>query len=315
MWWQREKPPLCLRMLSPVYQNISQYEQKKRLGRVVAAKLPVISVGNITVGGSGKTPFVVWLALKLKQQGWQPVVVCRGDGGTSERVQRVTADSRACDVGDEAVLLYRLTVCAVLSAKNRVHAAEMAANLGDVMILDDGFQYRQLQRTCDIVLIPDEGVGNGCLLPAGPLREPVQALERADVLVRSGSALCAALSEAKEWRWHANRYALNDWMAAQKPQPQRVLAVTAIARPHRFVDALQSLGLDVCNSCYFPDHYAFTATDVQRFLALGVPVVVTAKDAVKLKDLWEQGTPLWVLEQESEGEEGLFAAIAAYMPK
>ncbi|MDQ6974142.1 MAG: tetraacyldisaccharide 4'-kinase [Mariprofundaceae bacterium] len=309
MWWTSERPPCYWRMWEPVYQKISILEQKKRLKKSIEPPIPMISIGNITVGGSGKTPFVIWLAKALKQHGYAPVIVCRGDGGRQSKAKLLQPDSLANDVGDEAVLLYRMSGCPVISARNRVEASDIAAQHGDVMVLDDGFQYRQLQRVCDVVLIPDVGVGNGCVLPAGPLREPIFNLNRADVVVRVGQGDSLPLTDHKEWHWHTLEVELKDWVMCGQEMPKMVHAVTAIARPERFVQSLIHAGFEVCGESFFPDHYAFDAMDVQSLLALPYPIAVTAKDAVKLEALWHQDTPLWVLEQETIGEDGLFEAI------
>jgi len=313
MWWKCGKPPWYLRILSPIYAKISGYDQNKRLKDAVSPSLPLISIGNVTVGGSGKTPFVVWLAQHLKQQGWQPVILCRGDGGQGQAPQVLDEQSLAADVGDEAVLLHRLTQCPVISARDRVEASQMAAQFGDVIVLDDGFQYRQLKRACDVVLVPDVGVGNGTLLPAGPLREPVENLRRADVVVRVGKQGVKALSEAKEWHWQVSGSCLTDWMACGQDAPQSVHAVTAIARPQRFVDSLNGLGLDVRQQTFFPDHHPFDAEYVANLLDSPLPIAVTAKDAVKLEVFWHKNRPLWVLEQASIGEDGLFDEIQSLL--
>jgi len=313
MWWKHEKPPWGLRLLTPIYKKTSAWEQKKRLEKSIEPPIPMISIGNITVGGSGKTPFVIWLAQRLKQHGYKPVIVCRGDGGHASEAKLLQHDSLAKGVGDEAVLLYRMSGCPVISAQNRVAASRMAAKHGDVMLLDDGFQYRQLNRVCDVVLIPDVGVGNACLLPAGPLREPVSNLNRADVVVRVGQGESLALAEKKEWHWHTLESSLCDWMACGQETPKVVHAVTAIARPERFVKSLKNAGFEVWGKTFFPDHYAFTPADIEVFQALPHSIAVTAKDAVKLEALWDKTTPLWVLEQKAMGEDGLFEVIHEFL--
>ncbi|MDQ6990604.1 MAG: tetraacyldisaccharide 4'-kinase [Mariprofundaceae bacterium] len=314
MWWEREKPPWYVRLWMPLYRTASTLDQKKRLDKSVQPPIPMISIGNITVGGSGKTPFVIWLAKALKQHGYQPVLICRGDGGHSSNPILLHQNSLATDVGDEAVLLHRMSGCPVISAQNRVQASRMAAEYGDVILLDDGFQYRQLERVCDVVLIPDVGVGNGCVLPAGPLREPILNLKRADVVVRVGQQANVPLSEHKEWHWHTLEYSLRDWMQCHQACPNMVHAVTAIARPQRFVESLTHAGFKLSGQTFFPDHYAFKPTDISTFQNLPHPIAVTAKDAVKLEALWNQDTPLWVLEQTAVAETDLFERIESMLP-
>ena len=311
LWWRREEPPLLLRLIEPIYAAASRRDQEKRAADAIEPPLPLISVGNITVGGSGKTPFVIWLADRFRSHGFRPVILCRGDGGTSRVSRLVTADSDPVVSGDEACLLAQASGCPVIAARDRIAGAQLAAAHGDMLILDDGFQYRQLQRRCDIVLVPTEGLGNGHLLPAGPLREPVTALERADLIVRSGRSSSQPLTGAREWRWQARPLALRDAMGLGLERPDSVFAAAAIARPERFFDDLESLGVILKGRRVFADHHRYSEGEVAELAALECPVVVTAKDAVKLAPLWPNGRPLWVLDQAGDGEPGLFEAILA----
>ncbi|MDQ6954764.1 MAG: tetraacyldisaccharide 4'-kinase [Mariprofundaceae bacterium] len=323
IWWGKKKPPLLLRGLSHVYKLASNYDQKRRVQKSIEAPLPVISIGNITVGGSGKTPFTLWLANELKKCHFKPIILCRGDGAKHTTPQLLDDDSLAKDVGDEAVLLYRMSRCPVISAKDRLAASKIAAEYGDVMILDDGFQYRQLQRCCDILLIADAGMGNDYLLPAGPLREPMSALNRAHIVVRTGSSHKQAslpdsppptLATFKEWQWHTFSKPLHDWNQCAQIRPESVIAVSAIARPHRFTKSLQDIGIRIEASHFFPDHYAFTVTDMSDLWQQGSAIAVTAKDAVKLLSIWPKNMPLWVLEQQFEAQDGLFDTILSHLP-
>lgn len=311
MWWHKKSPNLLLQGLSKLYSIASRYDQRQRCKGARKAPLPLISIGNISVGGSGKTPFTIWLAGQLKKHHFKPVILCRGDGGKQAAPQLLDHHSLAKDVGDEAVLLHRMSLCPVISAQDRVKASRMAAEYGDVILLDDGFQYRQLQRQCDIVLIPNEGIGNGHLLPAGPLRELPEALNRADIIVHTASTTNKPLTDNKEWYWHTKSQPLNDWNQCGKAAPKSVIAVSAIARPQRFKQSLQDLNIHVASSVFFPDHYTFKKSDMQHIWQQHTAVAVTAKDAVKLLPIWPKNRALWVLEQDSEGEAGLVEAILA----
>lgn len=310
IWWRSSPPPALLRLIEPLYAAVSSRHLERRAANPVRPPLPLISVGNITAGGSGKTPFVIWLAAALQQHGFRPVILCRGDGGRSSAPLPVTAASDPDMAGDEACLLAGATGCPVIAAKDRVAGCRLAAGHGDVLILDDGFQYRQLQRCCDIVLLPAEGIGNGHMIPAGPLREPPAALERADIIVRTGQhAACEAFTSAREWRWSAGPAEMTDIMQTGAARPAGVLAAAAIARPQRFFADLESFGLELGGSRTYPDHYRYRRRDVDELCAAGLPVVVTAKDAVKLAPLWPRQLPLWVLTQKGEGEPGLVGSI------
>jgi len=309
IWWQPSKPPLLLRAIEPAYAAISRLHLQRRFANPEQPSLPMISVGNITAGGSGKTPFVIWLALALQEHGCKPVILCRGDGGKAKHASLVQVDDDPIMVGDEARLLADLSGCPVIAAQDRIAGSQLASEYGDILILDDGFQYRQLHRVCDIVLIPAAGIGNGHLIPAGPLREPVSALTRADMVIRTGLVASTALSPGKEWNWSARPVALRDARQTGEAQPGSVFAAAGIARPQRFFDDLISLGLDVTATRSFPDHYHFSAQDVTALANAAEAVAVTAKDAVKLAPMWPDNKPLWVLDQQGEGEAGLLEAI------
>jgi len=308
MWWNR-KPNPVLKACSAVYALLARFDQRQRLKHAVKLPIPMISVGNITVGGSGKTPFVLWLAAELKSRGFTPVLLSRGDGANNQTPHLVSEYSKAHEVGDEAVLLHRLSDCPVIAGRDRVAGAEEAAAYGDILILDDGFQYRQLERICDIVLVPTEGVGNGALLPAGPLREPVTALGLADVIVRSGSSSFQPLSSQKEWFWSAKAGVVRDWNSSgvillESTKP--IHLVTGIARPGRVLGDLKTLGFEVAEHSCFSDHHDYSKQDIHTlFQSHRRSIVTTAKDAVKLLPLWPEDLPLWVLEQQVEAQAGL----------
>ncbi len=310
-WWNESKPPLGLRLLSGMYGLGARMHQWWRERRSVAVGVPLVSVGNITVGGSGKTPFVAWLAERLRRDGFHPVILCRGDGARVRGVRDVTASSSAYEVGDEAVMLAYLTRCPVVASRDRVAGAFHAAERGDVILLDDGFQYRQLQRCLDIVLVPSEGVGNGYLLPAGPLREPVDHLRRADLVVRVGKQgePNALDGVSGAWRWWNEDGELVDMQGMGLLPPEKVTAVAGIARPGRFFLDLERLGVVIESRQVFPDHHRYAAGEVHRLLRRGLPVATTMKDAVKLLRWWPDGVPLWVLRQKHGAQKGLYEAV------
>ncbi|MDQ6997629.1 MAG: tetraacyldisaccharide 4'-kinase [Mariprofundus sp.] len=319
MWWRPSPPPLWLRTVEALYSGISQIHLNRRAANITTPALPMISVGNITAGGSAKTPFVLWLSEQLKAQGYKPVILCRGDGGQNRSGKCVSSDDQAACVGDEAKMLADLSSCPVISAADRITASQMAAELGDILILDDGFQYRHMQRCCDIVLIPVEGIGNGHGIPAGPLREPVQSLARADVIIRTGSTsnkqLCKKLGDWHEWQWLTAPLDIIDLMKTDIPSPKHVYAVTAIARPERFFNDLKSTGLMLSGTKSYPDHHAYSTNDVSDILSLGPHIAITAKDAVKLQDLWPIERPLWLLPQQGHAETELLSTIQHYLPQ
>ncbi len=315
MWWRASAPPLLLRCIEPLYAAVSHIHLQHRANRVLQAPLPVISVGNISAGGSGKTPFVLWLAAALKARGYAPVILCRGDGGNSKIPLLLHANTDVSLIGDEAKMLADLSGCPVIAAADRIAGSQLSKDLGDVLILDDGFQYRHLGRCCDIVLVPAEGVGNGHQIPAGPLREPVAALQRADLVVRTGSPSdmerCQPLSARAEWHWIRESAGLIEATDTRADTPHSVFAVTSIARPHRFFNDLKSSGFELAGCKSYPDHHAFSANDVYELLKLHPIIAVTAKDAVKLTPLWPKNRPLWLLPLQGKAEPALLDAILA----
>jgi tetraacyldisaccharide 4'-kinase len=314
MWWSSDQPPLLLRAASHFYRIINRHNLNNRKKKSIFPSLPMISVGNITAGGSGKTPFVIWLATVLKNEGFQPVILCRGDGGKGGKPELLTDSNDPQRVGDEAVLLHQKSGCPVISGKDRVHAAKMSQDYGNIIILDDGFQYRQLERACDIVLIPAEGIGNGHPVPAGPLRESTESLIRASLIVRTGQAdEIKPLSSGKEWRWWCNESQLEQIVGLSHEIPDRAVALTAIARPQRFFESLEKMDVDIVKSYSFPDHHLFSTAEIQLAIDHHEAVIVTSKDAVKLQNIWPADRPLWVLTQKPMAEAGLFKAITNFI--
>jgi len=255
---------------------------------------PVIVVGNLTVGGTGKTPLVAWLAERLAQRGLRVGIVSRGYGRSFDEPHLVEPDSSWREVGDEPLLLRRRTGCLTMVGRERVAAARaLVAHGVDVIIADDGLQHLRLSRDCEIVVIDgSRGFGNGRLLPAGPLREPASRLLRADVTVVNGQlehrslqqerATAAALVTMAMAAGNACRV---DGGALQQPlesfRGQRAHAVAGIGNPSRFFRDLRERGIEIIEHP-FADHHPF----VERDLEFGdlLPVLMTEKDAVKCRE-------------------------------
>jgi tetraacyldisaccharide 4'-kinase len=254
-----------------------------RSGSSRKASLPVISVGNLTVGGTGKTPIVAWLAERLIAAGFKPAVVSRGYGGSAGKGPRVvTKGSTASECGDEPCLLAsRLRGAVVLVGSDRHTAAESAKGNGaDVVLLDDGFQHRRLARDLDILLL-DGGrpFGNGRLLPAGPLREPLASMKRADVIVATGSDSRDSASRIEElvrpynaaapvFGSRSRRAGFFDADRRPVAAPARAVAFCGIARPERFRTDLQAAGVDVIAFSSFSDHHRFSTRELRELMEL-----------------------------------------------
>jgi tetraacyldisaccharide 4'-kinase len=277
--------------------------------KAVAVGVPVIVVGNITAGGSGKTPLVIWLVNRLRAQGYRPGVVSRGYGGTSRACVEVQSDSLPAETGDEPLLIRIKTDVPVVVGRDRVAAARtlLARHPGvDVIVSDDGLQHYRLHRDIELAVIDAAtGLGNAWPLPAGPLREPRSRLRSVDAVIQvvRGSAPPRTDLQAKAWRadytasvayrlraplekkaW--GELPLHDWRA-----------VTGIGRPQGFFDMLQAQGIRFSPRA-FADHHAFQPQDLPADGA----VLMTEKDAVKCRAF--AGADWWAVELDVAPETG-----------
>ena len=263
----------------------------------VKLPVPVIVSGNITAGGTGKTPLALWLAAYLRARGRTPGIVCRGYGGRSSAPQRVLPDSDPYKCGDEAVMLARRSGCEVWAGVDRVAVARslLAARPAcNVLISDDGLQHYALARDVELCVVDAaRGFGNGWLLPAGPLRERPSRLETVDAVVVNagdGNTLHPSIAlipvrtarftmklEGREFRNILNP---EHRVGPGHFRGRRVHAVAGIGNPERFFSHLQGLGLEF-TAHSFPDHYRFAATDLAYPGAEAV--LMTEKDAVKCR--------------------------------
>ena len=296
--WYRGKPvPLWLSGLAPVYNAASHIDKwwKSRRRCIDLESSFIIIVGNITTGGSGKTPLVIRLCRILAQAGLSPGVISRGYGRGGRGLRLVKPESNPGEVGDEPILIARRAGVPVIVAADRCEAARalLAKNI-NVIISDDGLQHHRLPRSMEICVIDgSRGFGNGKLLPAGPLREPVARLSSVDHVIINGDS--NPLPESIESH-HMSLVAgllrsLEDghgWRLAQF-RGCSVNAVAGIGNPERFFSLLEQFGIKVIGHA-FADHHAFTAKDFTD-MNKDLPILMTEKDAVKcaglgLKNAW-----------------------------
>lgn len=276
--------------------------------------VPVIVIGNLTVGGTGKTPLVIWLCERLRAAGFRPGVVARGYGGRAARwPQMVTADSDPLTVGDEPVLIAQRSGCPMAVGPDRVAAARavLARHDCDVIVSDDGLQHYRLARDVEIAVLDGERrYGNGLCLPAGPLREPRARGRQVDLQIVQGEARDGELGMTLETVGVYNlvdgrRGALRDF---RRGAP--VHAVAGIGHPARFFRMLGDAGLQ-CEQHPFPDHHAFRPEDL-RFPGRG-PVIMTEKDGVKCRGFADPR--LWAVAVEARidprAAETVIARLAA----
>ncbi len=265
-----------------------------RHGLIRAEKLPVpvIVVGNLTVGGSGKTPLVLWLVEQLRQAGKKPGIISRGYKRLAEGAHAVDPAANASSVGDEPLLLARRSSAPVFVGRDRVAAgrALLAAHQDcDLIVSDDGLQHYRLQRTIEIAVFDARGAGNGQLLPAGPMREPLQRLCAATAVVWNSTSaaqtgLSRQITDLPQFTMQltGRRFvSLNDpnrQCTADELRHKRLYAIAGIGDPARFFAQLESLALRF-DAHPFPDHHQFTPEDL-TFAKDGI-LLMTEKDAVK----------------------------------
>jgi tetraacyldisaccharide 4'-kinase len=297
IWYEGKPVPLWLRLLEPVYRQGNRADRwwKSRRRATDLDGAVIVVVGNITAGGSGKTPLVIRLCRLLRAAGLKPGVISRGYGRKDRALRLVSPASDPGTVGDEPLLIARHADVPVIVANDRCAAARALIKKGiDVVISDDGLQHYRLPRDIEICVVDGKrGFGNRRQMPAGPLREPLHRLADFDHVVVNGegqdlpevtepvpmvlvAGLLRALDSGQSWR-------LAQFSGC------RVNAVAGIGNPGRFFDLLRSARLKV-NEYPFPDHHDFSAEDFET-MEPNLPVLMTEKDAVKvqsfgLKNAW-----------------------------
>lgn len=293
--------------------------------------VPVVVIGNVVVGGAGKTPCTIALVNHLRASGWHPGVVSRGHGRATSGVTHVLADTPAGLAGDEPLLIQRRTGAPVCVAARRVDAAQalLAAHPEvDVLVCDDGLQHLALGRRLSIVVFDDRGTGNGWLLPAGLLREPWPparaAAFRPDLLLQQGRAdgpRPASVSTAGLPLFHASRRLAShavgpdgETIELSQLNGQPVTAVAGIARPQVFFDMLRSAGLAPVSEVPLPDH-AEPSLYAERLHGVRGPVICTEKDAIKLFAWLPADSPMkaWAVPLELTPEPAFFEAVDAHL--
>lgn len=314
--WSSARHPVSILLLPlgwlvQVLTGLKRYLYAQGLRRSFHAGVPTIVVGNIIVGGGGKSPLVLELAERLRARGRQPAILARGYGGSAVATPReARRDSLVAEVGDEAVMLARSTLVPVVVCADRVAAARFAAQLGaDVLVSDDGLQHYRLQRDAEIVVVDGQyGFGNQRCLPAGPLRESMSRLETVDLVVHKNP-------EHGERGYTLEPTALCklDGSVSKAPAALRheaSAAVAGIGQPESFFRTLEQLGYAIERHA-FPDHYAFVAGDFAGFS--GRQVITTAKDAVRIDKHWCNN--VWFLQTRARLNPAAHASVDALLDR
>lgn len=281
-FWHNTKSwlPYLLKPLSWLYEAGTRFH--KKISKPYHASVPVISVGNLVLGGAGKTPVTIALANELKKMGWTPHIITRGYGGKLSGPLQVNPDHHSFEnVGDEPLLLAKIAPTWI--SKKRSQAVPFAIQAGaNILLLDDAHQNNTLKKDISIVVINAlQGFGNGHVFPAGPLRQSVSAgLKAANLVIVIGQeSLPTDLSSLKCPLIHAHIVPLN-------PNPCPVIAFTGIGYPEKFRQTLIEAGYDIKEFISFPDHYPFSQDDLtllksKAYLAK-IPLITTEKDAMRL---------------------------------
>ena len=316
-WRKRGVAAGCLLPLAAIFATLVAVRRslyRRNWLRSERLPVPVVVVGSITVGGSGKTPLTLWLVEALCRHGLRPGIVSRGHGGAG-KVSEVCSNSEANQVGDEPLLLRRRAQVPVFVGRDRVAAARalLAAHPEcQLIVSDDGLQHYRLHRDVEIAVLDRRGVMNGWPLPAGPLREPQARLSQVAALVINTDRTAEADLEQRPPRF-VMRLLGSSFQALAEPRcscgaadltGKRLAALAGIGDPQRFFDQLRRLGLD-CPCHPFPDHHPFTAGDLAGIEADAL--LMTEKDAVKCAGLTNR--PVWVLPVSAEVEPDLASLV------
>lgn len=285
--WYSQKKTAFAYLLWPLSQLFSalvflrRFMYKKQILKVNKATCPVIVVGNICVGGAGKTPLVMALYFFLKEKGWRPGIVTRGYKGNYKKTSLVTEDSLVTEVGDEPLLLATKTKAAVVVARQRFSAIKYLLKKTDcnIILSDDGLQHYSMARDIEILVIDElRKQGNGLCFPAGPLREPLSRLNEVDmVFFNGGTESSCSFSLQADFLINLKNKTIT--CPVNYLSGKRVHAVTGIASPQRFFHELKKHGAEVVEHSY-PDHYLFKKEDFLDFSSQDL-IILTEKDAVK----------------------------------
>lgn len=306
IWYGRSVLRFALWPLSLCYCAVAVIKRKLyRLSILKSAhfSVPVVVVGNITVGGTGKTPFCIALCHYLKTQGYRPGLVSRGYGGRAATwPQVVNQNSDPKCVGDEPVLLARRTQCPMVVAPDRVAALQQLLTDYDcnIVISDDGLQHYRMGRDVELLLLDaTRAIGNGLCLPAGPLREPASRLKTVDLVIENGSQQMRIVPGAV--------YALlapQQTITSAAVRGKRVCAIAGIGNPQRFFETLSELGFQFTPKI-FADHQAYTQAMLQAIDA--DIILMTEKDAVKCADFAD--TRCYAVAIDAQVDESVWSAI------
>ena len=327
--WQRPQPDLLARALQPLSWL---YGGAAALHRALYASgwracerapVPLVVVGNLVAGGAGKTPTVIALVEQMRQRGFTPGVISRGYGRRDEALRSVTRTSAPDEVGDEPLLIHLRTGAPVVVAARRVEAARALCRTQpevNLLIADDGLQHHGLARDAQVIVFDERGVGNGLLLPAGPLRQALpQCVPEHSVVLYNAERASTPWPGFVATRAFAGLVPLADWWRGDRADARRwaelhgrrVIACAGVAMPQRFFSMLQQQGLTI-EPIALPDHASF---DPLPWPPQAGDVVVTEKDAVKIRPERVGDVRVWVAPLDFVLDAQIGATLAQWLPR
>ena len=300
-WYKKSLWLYLLYPFSLIFSYLTSRRRKRYLSNKIASyksEIPIIVVGNLTIGGTGKTPLVKYIVTELKNKGYKPGIVSRGYGGKFKETLKVSTDTAVKETGDEAQILAKLDVPFFID-KNRVRAIKKLTKSHDcdVIISDDGLQHYKMGRHIEIIVIDGKRrFGNNLTFPAGPLRESSKRKDTVDFIVNNSgptdeNEYLMNISPTKFVHLKSGKaYSIEDW-----PMHKQVHAVAGLGNPGRFFDLLDKLGFDIIRHP-FPDHHNFLSSDI--FYLDHLPIIMTEKDASKCKDF--DNNKIWYLKIDAD---------------
>ena len=300
-WYKKSLWLYLLYPFSLIFSYLTSRRRKRYLSNKIASyksEIPIIVVGNLTIGGTGKTPLVKYIVTELKNKGYKPGIVSRGYGGKFKETLKVSTDTPVKETGDEAQILAKLDVPFFID-KNRVRAIKKLTKSHDcdVIISDDGLQHYKMGRHIEIIVIDGKRrFGNNLTFPAGPLRESSKRKDTVDFIVNNSgptdeNEYLMNISPTKFIHLKSGKaYSIEDW-----PMHKQVHAVAGLGNPGRFFDLLDKLGFDIIRHP-FPDHHNFLSSDI--FYLDHLPIIMTEKDASKCKDF--DNNKIWYLKIDAD---------------
>ena len=288
--------------------SLKKYLYRNEFLKTIKIKVPVLIIGNITLGGTGKTPLALDLIEKFLRKGLKPAIISRGYGGSAKNITEVFEFSDVRAVGDEALLIKAKSKIPVFIGKDRANVAKILLKKypeTSIIISDDGLQHHRLARDFEIIVIDSQRqFGNGLIFPAGPMREGISKLKQVDAVVYKGANSNSNFYQMKYITKYFKNLLTNKEALFKGIQDKKIVAITAIGNPESFFSTLEGYGLEFKKVTY-NDHYLFNKNDFIKYADYNI--VMTEKDAIKCKKFATKN--FWVLPLEIKVDERLFQNI------